>query len=87
MTRRINHPSRGAFNAGRGSIHALRPQPRRPQDTQVTYQLLTDWEATNNRTRAQSRTLIRQNKLLAVKHQGRWWVVVNPDCEDLLEDL
>lgn len=87
MAKRINHPSRGAFNAGRGSIYALHPQPRRPKDTQVIYQLLTDWESINNRTRAQSRTLIRQNKLLAVKHQGRWWVTINPNCEELLEDL
>lgn len=85
--KRLKHPSVGAFNAGRGSLHALHPQPRRQLDTKQEYQLLTEWETQNNRTRDQTRTLIKNNKLLAVKHKGRWWVAINPDCEDLLEDI
>ena len=87
MSKRIKHPSIGAFNAGRGSLHSLHPQVRKKTDTEVVYQLLTVWEKNNNRTRDQSRTLIRQNKLLVIKHQGRWWATINPDCEDLLEDI
>ena len=88
MTRkRIKLPSVGGFNAGRGSIMALRPQPHVGNSSQIEYQLLTRWEATNNRTRAESRRLIRQNILLAVKYKGRWWITLNPDCEDQLNDL
>lgn len=87
MTKRIKHPSVGAFNAGRASIHSLHPQPRRPTDTVQQYQKLTVWEQQNNRTRKESRRLIRQNKLFAVKHHGIWWVAINPNCEEQVSDL
>ena len=83
----IKLPSVGAFNARRGSLQALRPQAR-AKNAQKTVQIpLTKWEALNNRTRAQSRRLIRQNILLATKYKGIWWVSVHPNCEDLIADL
>ena len=87
MSKRIKYPSIGGFNAGRGSIQALHPQSSIPGKTKIEYQKLTAWERANNRTRAQSMRLIRQNILLAQKYQGFWWVKVNPACEDMLEDL
>lgn len=87
MKNRIKHPSIGAYNAGRGSLHSLRPQAHRAIDSTQQYQLLTEWEAANNRTRDESRRLIRQNILLAIKYQGRWWVAINPNCEELIIDL
>ena len=88
MKNRIKLPSIGAFNAGSGSLFALRPQPHRLQDSKQQYQPLTVWEQLNNRTRKEeSRRLIRQNILLAVKFKGKWWVALNPNCEDQLADL
>ncbi|MCC0179886.1 hypothetical protein I4641_23395 [Waterburya agarophytonicola K14] len=87
MKKRIRHPSRGAFNAGKKSIHALQPQTNNRGESVTQYQKLTLWEQDNNRSRGESRRLIRQNKLLAVRYKGIWWVKVNPDCEDLLIDL
>ena len=87
MRKRIKLPSVGAFNAKRGSLQALRPQAHKNNQSPIEYQRLTEWEAANNRTRAQSRRLIRTNKLLAIKHKGVWWVKLNPDCEDLISDL
>ncbi|MEM6613295.1 MAG: hypothetical protein AAF652_13765 [Cyanobacteria bacterium P01_C01_bin.72] len=87
MKNRIKLPSVGGFNARRGSIQALRPQTK-AQNALKTVQIpLTEWEASNNFTRAQSRRLIRQNKLFATKHHGRWWVHVNPNCEEHITDF
>jgi hypothetical protein len=87
MKKRIKHPSIGAYNAGRGSLQSLHPQAHRSFDSVQQYQLLTEWEAANNRTRDEARRLIRQNILLTTKYKGRWWVAVNPDCEDMIIDL
>ena len=83
----IKRPSIGGFNAGRGSIQALHPKQRDSTQTEVTYSKLTDWERNNNFTRAQTRRFIKQNKLLAAKHNGVWWVAINPKCEELPIDF
>lgn len=87
MKQRIKYPSVGAFNARRGSIQALRPQTKGVNEVKTTQIRLTQWEKLNNFTRAQSMRLIRQNKLLASKYKGVWWVHVNPECEDHISDF
>ena len=66
---------------------ALRPTPHLASESSAQYQLLTDWMNSNYFSRDQCRRLIGKNILLAVKHRGRWWVRINPNCQDLLVDL
>lgn len=82
--RRIKLPNVGAFNSGRGSLQSLRPQPHLNTESFGQYQLLTDWERVNFYSRKQSRRLIRTNVLLGFKYKGRWWVRINPNCNDVL---
>lgn len=85
--RRLKLPIRGGFNSGRRSFNALYPQWKIDLETEAQFQLLSDWTSQNNYSREQAYRFIRLNILLAIKHRGRIWVRLNPNCLDPLADL